>query len=188
MLERSFIFSFMAITYLPLAGIYFGWIWIDLHDTHIDQTGFRSRTVIYCVYTIIGLWSFATLPLLAFGNIWFSVIQSLVLLILTGLVCCISGWWLFGWWVMERPASARRLLRFRSLQPPLQVGLFGCLLNTFLLFIFFSPPFRLMIIDIYSFRMPVWFLLILPIEIIAILTTVFLAKFIEAGANNKVKE
>src|SRR5690242_2353565 len=105
MLENSFAFSFMTLMYLPLACIYFWWMWIDLHETHIDQSGYRSRTVIYCVYTIIGLWSFATLPLLAFGSVWFSVTQSLALLSLTGLICCISGWWLFSWWIMERPVS-----------------------------------------------------------------------------------
>lgn len=188
MLEHSFILSLLTFTYLPPAGIYLGWIWIDLHDSHIDRSSHRNRTVIYCVYTIIGLWSFATLPLLTFGNIWFSVIQTLALLSLTGLVCCVSGWWLFSWWVMERPASARRFPRFRSLRQLLMISLFGCLLNTFYLVTLLSTPFHLMITNIYIFGLQIWPTLPLLIECIAILTTVFLSKFIEARANNKVKE
>jgi len=183
MLERSFILSLLTFTYLPSAGIYLWWIWIDLHDTHIYRSNHRDRTVIYCVYTIIGLWSFATLPLLAFGSAWFSVTQSLALLIPTGLIRCASGWW-----VMERPTSARGFLRFRSLRQPLMLSLFGCLLNILLLVMTFSPPFLLTITNIYIFHVQTWFFLILPIEIIAILTTAFLSKFIEARANNKVKE
>jgi hypothetical protein len=53
---------------------------------------------------------------------------------------------------------------------------------------FFSPPFRLMITHIYIFGEWSSAFLILPIVLTSVLTTALLAKFIEARANNKVKE
>src|SRR3954465_13506790 len=40
----------------------------------------------------------------------------------------------------------------------------------------------------FIFGIQAWTILLLPIEIIAVLTTIFLSKFLEARANNKVKE
>jgi hypothetical protein len=53
--------------------------------------------------------------------------------------------------------------------------------------VFYSSSFRLVIAHIFIFGKWSQVFLIIPI-LISTLTTVFLAKFIEARANNKVKE